>query len=396
MSFLKDLRRQALSGSGVLLSLLAFVLALFVSAVLIAFSDPEVVTAIQYFFAEPSDTFTAIGRSVGDAYWALITGSVVDPGATSVLGFFAPLSETLLNATPLIAAGLAFALPFRAGLFYIGGEGAIVLGAIFAGYVGFAWDLPIVVHLLVAVAAGLLGGALWGGIPGVLKARTGAHEVITTIMLNYVALYLIAYLLTTDGFQREGRTDPISPVVDTSAQMPSLIPGLRLHVGLLFALAAAVFVAWLLRRSTLGFRFRAVGLNPDAARHAGMSVGRSYIQVMLIAGALGGLAGSVEALGTQLTLTAGISAGLGFDAITVALLGRSQPLGTVLAAVLFGALRAGAIDMQAETGTPVDIVLVVQALVVLFIAAPPLVRSIFRLRSGSDETFAPASKEPSL
>ncbi|MDN5852409.1 MAG: ABC transporter permease, partial [Actinomycetia bacterium] len=174
MSFLKDLRRQALSGSGVLLTLLALVLALFVSAALIAFSDPQVIEAIQYFFAAPSATFTAIGQSVGGAYWALLTGSVVDPGATSVLGFFAPLSETLLNATPLIAAGLAFALPFRTGLFYIGGEGAIVLGAVFAGYVGFAWDLPIVIHLLVAVAAGLLGGAIWGGLPGVLKARPGA------------------------------------------------------------------------------------------------------------------------------------------------------------------------------------------------------------------------------
>src|SRR5699024_56380 len=193
--------------------------------------------------------------------------------------------------------------------------------------------------------------------------------------------YLIAYLLTTSAFQRPGRSDPISPVVADSAQMPPLIPGLRVHVGLLFALAAAVFVAWLLSRSTMGFRFRAVGANPDAARHAGMKVGRSYVQVMLFAGALAGLAGAVEALGTQKTLTGGISAGLGFDAITVALLGRSQPFGTVLAALLFGALRAGGIDMQAQTGTPIDIVLVVQSLVVLFVAAPPLVRAVFRVRA---------------
>ncbi|HET7328084.1 MAG TPA: ABC transporter permease [Nocardioidaceae bacterium] len=396
MSLVRDLRSRALSGGGALLTVLALVLALLISAVLIVFSDPDVLEALPYFFAYPPDTFAAMWESVSSAYWALFTGSIVDPGAQSVRGFFAPLSETLVNATPLIAAGLAFGLPFRTGLFYIGGEGAIVLGAICAGYVGFAWDLPIVIHLLVAVAAGLLGGAVWGGIPGLLKARTGAHEVITTIMLNYVALYLIAYLLTTSAFQRPGRSDPISPVIDASAQMPALVPGLRVHVGLVFVLIAAGVVSWLLTRSTLGFRLRAVGSNPDAARNAGMGVGRSYVEVMLIAGALAGLAGAVEALGTQRTLTGGISAGLGFDAITVALLGRSRPLGTVLAGLLFGALRAGGIDMQAETGTPVDIILVVQSLVVLFIAAPPLVKSVFRVRAVEADGLAPATKGSSL
>ncbi len=392
---LAEIRRRVVSGSGVLLTLLAFVMALAVSAVLIAVSDPDVVDALPYFFAAPGDALGAMWESVSTAYWSLLTGSVINPGADSVRGAFAPIGQTLVNAAPLIAAGLAFALPFRTGLFYIGGEGAIVLGAICAGYVGFAFDLPVGLHIVVAIAAGLIGGAVWGGIPGLLKARTGAHEVITTIMLNYVALYLIAYLLTTSSFQRPGRSDPISPVVAASAQLPALIPGFRANLGIVLAVLGAIVMGWLLTRSTLGFRFRAVGSNPDAARNAGMSVGRSYVEVMLIAGAFAGLAGGIEVLGTQKTLTGGISAGLGFDAITVALLGRAQPLGTVLAGLLFGALRAGGIAMQGETGTPIDIVLVVQSLVVLFIAAPPLVRSVFRIKAVERGGFTPAPKEAS-
>jgi len=246
--------------------------------------------------------------------------------------------------------------------------------------VGFAWHLPPVTHLVVAIVAGIVGGALWAGIAGFLKARTGAHEVITTIMLNYIARYLLLFMLTTTAFQRPGRTDPISPVVDENAQLPTLF-GYRLHTGFLLALLAAVFVWWLLTRSTIGFRFRAVGANPHAARTAGMSVQGAYLWVMLISGGLAGLAGVSQALGTERTLTIGVSAGLGFDAITVALLGRGSPIGTVLAGILFGGLRAGGVAMQSKTGTPIDIVLVVQSLIVLFIAAPPLVRSIFRIKA---------------
>jgi general nucleoside transport system permease protein len=386
------MRRDLLAGSA-LISLLAVVLALAVGAVLIAASDPEVLDAAGYFFARPTDALSAAWTAVSGAYAALFSGSVVDLGAPTVGAAVKPLTETLLNATPLIAAGLSVALAFRAGLFNIGAEGQIILSAILAGWVGFALDLPAGVHLLVAVLAGVVGGAMWGWLPGILKARTGAHEVITTIMLNYVARYLLAFLLTTTAFRRPGRSDPISPVVDTDAQLPRLLgAGYRVHLGVLLSLAAAVFVWWLLTRSTVGFRFRAVGANPDAARTAGISVERSYAGVMLLAGGLAGLAGASAVLGTERTLTAGISGGLGFDAITVALLGRGTPLGTVLAGLLFGGLRAGGFAMQARTGTPIDIVLVVQSLIVLFIAAPPLVRSIFRIRAPAAGAVGSLSK----
>jgi general nucleoside transport system permease protein len=373
------LRREILHGN-VLLTLLSLVLALAVSAVLIALSDEDVTEAIGYFFARPTDTLQAMWEAVSSAYAAMFQGAVFDFTAWTVKGAFQPLANTLLNATPLIAAGLSVALAFRAGLFNIGAEGQIILGAIFAGYAGFAWHLPPVIHLVVAVIAGMIGGAIWGGIAGFLKARTGAHEVITTIMLNYIARYLLLFLLTTAAFRRPGRSDPISPVVDQNAQLPTLF-GYRMHVGLFLSLLAAGFVWWLLTRSTLGFRYRAVGANAHAARTAGIHVERSYLEVMLIAGGLAGLAGVSQVLGSEKTLTTGVSANLGFDAITVALLGRGSPLGTVLAGILFGALRAGGVAMQSRTGTPVDIVLVVQSLIVLFIAAPPLVRAIFRIKA---------------
>jgi simple sugar transport system permease protein len=205
--------------------------------------------------------------------------------------------------------------------------------------------------------------------------------VITTIMLNYVARFGLLFLLGTAAFQRPGRADPISPPIDAGAVLPTIVPGSRLNVGLLLAVAAAVLTWWLLSRSTVGFRFRAVGANSEAARTAGISVPRVYVLVMVVAGGLAGIAGVSQVLGSERVLTQGVSAGLGFDAITVALLGRANPWGVLGAGVLFGALNAGGITMQAQTGTSLDIVTVIQALIVLFIAAPVLVRAIFRLRA---------------
>ena len=369
-------------GSTVVLTILSIVVALVIGGILIAAAAPDVQDAAGYFFARPGDLFRESFFTVRDAYAALLKGSVFDWTADTATKQFRPLTESLVFASPLIAAGLAVALAFRAGLFNIGAEGQVLLGAAGAAYVGFAWHLPAVIHVVVAVAAAVLAGAVWGGIPGLLKARTGAHEVITTIMLNYVARFFVAYLLTTTVFLRPGRNDPISPPVDANAELPRLLStGFRLHAGLLLALLAAAFVWWLLDRSTIGFRFRAVGANPAAARTAGISVGAATFGAMAIAGGLAGLAGAFQVLGTEKSLTGGISANVGFDAITVALLGRGTPVGTVLAGLLFGALRAGGVTMQARTGTPIDIVLVVQSIIVLLIAAPPLVRSIFRIRS---------------
>ena len=372
-----------------LVSLLAIVAALILGGVLIAAADPAVQEAASYFFARPSDFFQAVWDAVFGAYAALFQGAVLNVDAPDVSRALRPLTETMTVATPLILAGLGLGIGFRAGLFNIGAQGQIILGGIFAGFVGWTFALPPGLHLLLAVLGAALGGALWASIAGVLKARTGAHEVIVTIMLNNIAIYLVAYLLTTKPFQAPGSSNPISPRIPGNAQFPLLLgEGFRLHAGFVLALLVAVGVWWLMERSTLGFRFRAVGENPHAARTAGMSVPWTTVWVMAIAGALAGLAGSAQVLGTEHVLTAGVAASFGFDAITVALLGRSRPLGTVLAGLLFGALRAGGFVMQARTGTPIDIVLVVQSLIVLFIAAPPLVRAIFRLPTPGGPTRA--------
>ena len=227
----------------------------------------------------------------------------------------------------------------------------------------------------------MIGGALWGGLVGLLKARTGAHEVITTIMLNYVAFYLVSYLLRDGFLKTPGSNNPKSPATRESAVFFDILgPNYNLHFGFILVIAATAFTWWLLARSSLGFKFRAVGENPNAARVAGISVQRMYVYAMLFSGGLVGLAGINQVLGTTTSgFGAGIDSGIGFDAITVALLGRSKPWGVFAAGILFGAFKAGSFSMQAAEGVPIDIVLVVQSLIVLFIAAPPLVRAIFRL-----------------
>ncbi|MPY77620.1 MAG: ABC transporter permease [Actinophytocola sp.] len=371
---------RELTTGGTALTLLSILLAMLIGGVLIVVSDPDVQETAAYFLSRPTDTLLAIWESASSAYAAMFAGSVIDFEAASFGESLIPLADTLTYATPLIGAGLAVALAFRAGLLNIGAQGQILIGATLAGLVGFGMDLPPVVHLGFAVLAGFIGGAIWGGIAGLIKAKTGAHEVIVTIMLNHIAALLLAYLLTTQLFRRKGQAAPISPFVADSAALPRFFADSRLNLGLFVMLLAAVYSWWLLSRSTMGFRFKAVGHNPHAATTAGISVGRSYTAVMFIGGGLAGIAGASQVLGTESYLSTSIAGELGFDAITVALLGRSSPIGTVAASLLFGALRAGAVTMQAQTGTPIDIVLVVQSLIVLFIAAPPLVRAVFRLK----------------
>ena len=336
-----------------------------------------------------SDNFSGgmssgIAPDFAGAYSALFQGSIYNFRRPDFLNGIRPLTETLTFATPLILAGLGVGLAFRVGMFNIGGRGQMLIAAACAGWVGFTLDLPPVVHLLVAVAAGIVGGAFWGGIVGVLKARTGAHEVIITIMLNYVAFYLITFMLSTQGLlQAPGSNVPKSAGMAENAVLPKLLGDrYNLHAGFLIAIIAVVFVWWLFSRSSIGFRFRAVGENPNAARVAGIDVKNTYVYAMLLSGGLIGLAGVSQVLGTVTSgFDNGIDAGIGFDAITVALLGRSRPGGILIAGILFGALKAGGYSMQATQGVnvPIDIVLVLQALIVLFIAAPPLVRAIFFL-----------------
>lgn len=373
--------RQITTG-GIAISVLSVVLALVAGSILIAITNEDVQAAAGYFFARPADTLVAVWDAVSGAYAALFRGAVFNPNAADFAAQIRPLTESLKFATPLIAAGLGVGLAFRAGLFNIGGQGQMLMAAAGAGYVGAYMDLPVGLHLLVAVVAGVVAGGIWAGIAGYLKARTGAHEVILTIMLNNIAFYLLAWMLATQGIlQAPGSNNPKTAPMAETALLPDLL-GVRfnLHAGFILALVAVAFTWWLLERSSLGFRLRAVGENPHAARVAGIDVSRSYVIVMVIAGGLVGVAGVSQVLGTVPTGFGGdIDAGMGFDAITVALLGRSSPIGILAAGVLFGAFKAGGFSMQAAEQVPNEVVLVVQSLIVLFIAAPPLVRAIFRL-----------------
>jgi ABC-type uncharacterized transport system permease subunit len=375
----------------VTVTVLALVLAMIVGAILIIVSDPEVLATYSYITARPADALNASWTVVSEAYANLFKGAVFDPetfsgwlngdnGWQAVLG---PISETLTYTAPLVFTGLSVALAFRGGLFNIGAQGQATIGVILAALAGFLLPLPPVLHLLVALLAGAVGGAIWGFIPGILKARTGAHEVINTIMLNYIAVYFLSWIIVQNGVQNPDRSDAISKPVESSAQLPRLLgDNLRVHAGILLAVLATWFVAWLLNRSTLGFELRAVGANPDAARTAGISVTRTYVLIMVIAGLLAGLGGSQMALGsTANALTPLVVAQIGFDGILVALLGRVQPWGVLLAALLFGALQAGGNRMQSYSGISLELVTVLQALIVIFIAAPALVKAIFQLRA---------------
>ena len=354
-------------------TLAAIVLALLIGAVLIAVSDQRVIESASYFFSYPWDFFSRSGDVIATSYWALAKGSV---GSLDAIGI------TLVRSAPLICAGLGVTLAFRAGLFNIGAQGQLIVGAICAGYVGFTWNLPVGLHLLVALIAGIAGGAAWGGIAGVLKARTGAHEVITTIMLNYLGAALLLYALGKEAFQRPGSDNSLSPRPNDSATFPEIG---NVHLGVLVALLAAVGVWWLIERSTIGFEMRAVGANPDAARTAGMSVAAVYTTAMVLAGALAGLAATMNVLGHSDSLSPTMAGSIGFDAITVALLGRATPIGTVLAGLLFGALSVGGVAMQASgAGTPKELTEVLQALIVLFVAAPALIQGLMRMRTTAD------------
>jgi len=360
---------------------LALLSALIIAAFIIAVTDVDI---LPLWGTDPGEAFRLTIGGIGDAYKALFVGS---------FGSVRAITETLFAATPLIFAGLAVAVGFQAGLFNIGVNGQMHIGGMAALWVGFSIAAPAIIHIPLAILAAIAGGALWGGIAGLLRARTGAHEVITTIMLNFIALFLVDYLLKTTVFQQPGRNDPISQKAASTAEFPTLIGDYRVQIGFLLALAAVGAVWWLMYRSTIGFEFRAVGSNPDGGKYAGINVAWIYVTVMAVSGALGGIAGANQILGLEPYRGISNFAGtVGFDAIALALLGRSHPVGVLFAGLLFGALRAGGREMQGAAGIPIDLVLVVQALVIVFIAAPALVRAIYRIKTPEQEGGTTFSK----
>ncbi len=356
-------------------------------------------------FLTTEDLYTAWARSplagiqtglsaVLRSYAALFTGSIGDPArivgalqsgdAEAIRRAFNPFLESLVNSTPFIFAGLAVALGFRVGLFNIGAEGQLFVGAITGVIAGFALKgLPAVIHIPLALLAGALGGMFWGAIPGALKAFTGGHEVINTIMMNFIAFRLSEYLLS-GPLKRPESFNPVSPMIEPSAMLPRFFgPPIRFHLGFFIALGVAYLVYYFLFRTTWGFDLRTVGANPRAARYAGMNTTLAIVAAMSLSGALAGLAGTNEVLGVNHHLALAFSSGYGFDSIALALLGKSHPLGVVLAALLFGTLRNGAIRMQLAAGIPIDIIQILQAMILAFIAAPAIIRTVYRLRAPS-------------
>lgn len=324
-----------------------------------------------------------IGKSPPAAYGALLKGA---------FGSKRDIAETLINVTPLIFTGLSVAFAFKCGLFNIGAEGQFIMGMLVSAWAGFALTgLPSVVHVPLAFLAGALAGGLWAALPGYLKAKLGVHEVINTIMMNYIALYFSHYLVM--GPFKEPGPIPQTPQVVQAARLWKVLPGTRLHFGIVLALGAVWLVYYLLFETTLGYEIRAVGSNPHAARYGGISVSRDVIIAMAISGALSGAAGAVQALGVQfrfLDLFGFI--GYGFDGIAVALLGRNHPFGVLIAAGLFGTLARGAITMQSIAKIPKQIIGIIQAAIVIIVAADEVLRRFLKPKSTATEALAEAGE----
>lgn len=373
-----EVARDIASG-GFVRTVLAIVLSLAVASLLVIFTNEDVSETLGYLFSRPGDFFVAAGRALGDAGNALVRGAFFNTRADTFEAGIRPFTESLRFAGPLIAAGLGIALTFRAGLFNIGGQGQILIAAAFSSFAASQIHLPFVIHLAVAMLFGFFGAAMWAGIVGFLKARTGAHEVIVTIMMNYIAISLITYLMRTPILHdMESGSNPTSIPPDPTAVFPLLLgDGFNLRWSFVLCIIAVGVYWWLMERSPLGFRLRMVGLNPDAARTAGINVQSTAIIAMVLSGLFVGLAGLNQSLGRDGNFAPNVDAGIGFEAITVALLGNSRAIGVLFAGLLFGALRAAGPTMQVADVSP-EVLGVVQGLIVLFIAAPPLVRAIFR------------------
>ena len=387
----------------------ALVLGLVFGAVVIVTTTAPVLDAWRGFFSgwgAPGHALKVTADNVGAAYRIMFTGSVFSPATlwhaiTTGQGWsnaLTPISETLTYATPLTIASIGVGIAFQAGIFNIGANGQAMMGGIAGAYVGTLIHLPMALHLPITMLAGIAGGVLAGSVPGLLKAYTGAHEVIVTLMFNYVVSAILLYTLLSTALQAPGQQNDIARTLDPSAQLAPLFgvsSGLRVNYGLVIAVLVVLFAWWFLERSSLGFDFRVTGANPQAARASGINAKAVIILVFAISGGLAGLAGVTELAGFYKTLDGGFlvgNAGIGFTAITVSLLGRNRPVGIVWASLLFAALGVGGRAMQAATGIPLDLATVIQSAVVLFVATPVLVKEIFRLRTSPTTALQLATK----
>jgi general nucleoside transport system permease protein len=383
-----------------LVPVLSVLTAFVIGGFIIAASTSSVLAAWGSLFQDPGEALRISWVTVRDAYIALFQGAFGQPimiseaiqawrttGETQALwAALRPFGESLVITTPYIFAGLSVAIGLRGGLFNIGAEGQLFVGGLASVFVGYAVrGLPWFVHLPLAILAGLSAGAIWGAIPGYLKARTGAHEVINTIMMNYIAFRLTDYLLNGGPMARPDGL-PITPLVLPSAQLPALLPApVRLHWGFFLALGAAALVYWFLWKTTTGLEIRMTGQNQNAARYAGVRISFVIVLTMAMAGALAGMSGTNQILGVDHQLVRAFSTGYGFDSIALALLGNSHPLGVVLSSLLFGFMRGGAARMQSVAGTPVEILRIIQGMVIIFVAAPEIIRSLYRLKASRAE-----------
>ena len=382
---------------------MVLILALFVGltfgAIMIIFTQPTLLTSWSHFFSHPGGTISSSFNKVWFAYEQLFQGAIVnfhalrmwfdDPTKVNLAVVLTPLSGTLTYATPLIVAGLGLAIGFRSNLFNIGGQGQVVLGGVLALLIGFSFHLTPFLQVPLEMIAAMAGGALLAGFAGVLKAYTGAHEVIVTMMSNYTMTAVLGYLLIQSLFARPGVKDGASKAVGVTGQLPyffsHISTSLLLNFGFVIALIAVFGVQWFFNRSKTGFELLMVGQNPDAARVAGIFSKRSIIICLSLAGCLLGLAGMLELTGVDHFVTPNFGGSYGFDAITVALLGRNKPWGVFFGAIFFGAMFAGGEAMQAFTPTNIQFSLaqVIQAVVVFCVATPALIVEAFRLRDGA-------------
>lgn len=353
---------------------LAILVALLVSALIVVLSNPEVHKTAGYFFARPTDILIAAWNAFASFFTSIFRGCIFDYTAPTLSAKFLPLTETLTRSVPLIIAGIAFTVAFKAGLFNIGVQGQLIFGAMVCALLGFGLSIPPILHSVVCVIGAILGGFIYGLLPGFIRAKLNANEVIVTIMLNSIAAYFLSYALQQKLFIGDGISGRSLPVLPSARFFVLPLVNARVHFGFIIALLATVFVWWLLERSTFGFQLRAAGANSAAAQTAGVNVKRVLLWTMAISGALGGLAATAPVLGTELFLSDGVAGSFGFDAIAVALLGKATPVGTLLAGILFGALNAGSSVMQASANIPVDIVHITQAVIVLMIAASDALR----------------------